>query len=154
MRNMKLFFRLILMLGMVVSGASLADPGHGGRAGHGHAGAGHGHGGYGHGGYGHGGYGHGHFGFGLYLGMPYSYPYYPYPYDYYPYSYYPPVVAVPSQSPVYVEQGDAQLAPQQVPAAQAGNYWYHCDQPEGYYPYIKECPGGWQRVSPTPPPQP
>ncbi len=86
------------------------------------------------------GHGHSHFGLGFYFGGPYAYPYYPYPY-YYPY--YPPVVAVPSQPPVYIEEGDEQ--------AEAQDYWYHCNKPEGYYPYIKNCPGGWERVVPTPP---
>lgn len=89
------------------------------------------------------GHGHSHFGLGLYFGAPY--PYYPYPY--YTYPYYPPVVGVPvpAQPPVYIERGDAGPGP--------GGYWYHCTDPEGYYPYIQDCPGGWDRVRPTPPPQ-
>jgi hypothetical protein len=63
-------------------------------------------------------------------------------------------MAEPSLPPAYIEQGDVQAVPPQAPAAQEDYYWYHCDKPEGYYPYIKECPGGWQKVSPTPPPQP
>lgn len=98
----------------------------------------------------------GHVGIGVYLGTPYFYPYYPYyPYPYYPYSYYPPVVVTPAQPPVYIEQPEQQSAPQQTdPSENEGYYWYHCDKPEGYYPYIKECPSGWQKVEPTPPPQP
>jgi hypothetical protein len=97
---------------------------------------------------------HGHFGVGVYIGPPYiGSPYFGYPYYPYPYPYYPPVVAVPTpvQPPVYVEQAPAQISP--APAQPANNYWYHCDNPEGYYPYIKECPGGWQKVLPTPPAQ-
>ncbi len=30
-------------------------------------------------------------------------------------------------------------------------YWYWCDDPEGYYPYVQECNDDWQPVSPTPP---
>ena len=92
------------------------------------------------------GYGHGHGSIGFYFGAPY--PYYPYPY--YPYPYYPPVmtVPVPVQPPVYIEQD---VPPAQAP--QPSYYWYHCDNPSGYYPYVKECPGGWQKVSPTPAPQ-
>ena len=90
----------------------------------------------------------GHVGVGVYLGVPYPYHYYPYPY-YYPYSYYPPPVMVaPPQPPVYIEQGGSQ--PSEV---SEDYYWYHCSKPEGYYPYIKECPDGWQKVSPTPPQQ-
>lgn len=125
MKNIKLLCGLMLLAGISISGTALADRGHGS--------------------------GHGHVGVGLYFGLPYSYPYYPYypsPY-YYPYPYYPPVMAVPSQPPVYIEQGSAQ----QAPATSENYYWYHCDKPDGYYPYIKECPGGWQKVVPTPPPQ-
>jgi hypothetical protein len=70
----------------------------------------------------------------------------PPPYGYYPpYPYYPPVVAVPSAPPTYVEQGE-----EQTPPAQSPNYWYYCEKPQGYYPYVRQCPGGWQKVSPQP----
>ncbi|HEY3299425.1 MAG TPA: hypothetical protein VGJ90_01510 [Methylophilaceae bacterium] len=109
--------------------------------------------GYGHGGF-HGGF---HSSFGLYLSAPYPYyasPYYTSPY-YYPYAY-PPTVVVPApaQPPVYIQQdSQPQIQPQvqqQSPAPQANNYWYHCDNPDGYYPYVKECLAGWKQVSPTP----
>ena len=96
-----------------------------------------------HGGY-HGGW---HGNFGVYLGAPYPYPYYPYPYAY-PVPAYPPVVVTPAQPQIYIEQGATGAAPSAPPAQ---NYWYHCDNPDGYYPYIKECPGGWKAVAPTPP---
>ena len=66
---------------------------------------------------------------------------------YSPYYAYPPVVStVPVAPPVYIQQA----APQPVPQPQA-DYWHYCRNPEGYYPYVKECPGGWQQVAPTPP---
>ena len=72
---------------------------------------------------------------------PYGYP--PaYPYPYYP-AYYP---SYPSAPPVYVEQG-AMQAP-----AQPQDWWYYCADARAYYPYVRECAGGWQRVAPTPPP--
>jgi hypothetical protein len=80
------------------------------------------------------------------LGFNFGFPmYYPAPYYYPPPVYYPPVV-VQSSPPVYVERND------QPPAAapQPQNYWYYCAGSRTYYPYVKECPGGWQRVSPTP----
>jgi len=90
-----------------------------------------------------------HVGVGLYFGVPVGGYYYPpySPYYYPPYSYYPypaPVV-VPAQPQTYVEQP-------QAPAAQAQpqGYWYYCAGSNAYYPYVKECPGGWQRVSPQP----
>jgi len=89
----------------------------------------------------------GHGGGRVVLGFNFGFPaYYPAPYYYYPPPYYPPVV-VQSSPPVYVERNDM---PPQAAAPQAQNYWYYCAGSRGYYPYVKECPGGWQRVSPTP----
>lgn len=34
--------------------------------------------------------------------------------------------------------------------APAPQYWYHCDSPNGFYPYVRSCPSGWHPVSPTP----
>lgn len=57
--------------------------------------------------------------------------------------YYPPTVIVrPAEPQVYIERA--------VPQPQA--YWHYCSNPQGYYPYVKECPGGWQQVVPAPPP--
>ncbi|MGR8930770.1 MAG: hypothetical protein ACU836_09030 [Gammaproteobacteria bacterium] len=86
---------------------------------------------------------HRHPGFSFYFGVPwYPRPYFSYPY-YYPY--YPPVVTVPTEPPVYIERDPPQS--QQLPSG----YWYYCDNPEGYYPYIQECPHGWRQVDPIPP---
>ena len=30
-------------------------------------------------------------------------------------------------------------------------YWAYCQNPEGYYPYVQECLGGWVPVVPAPP---
>lgn len=60
-----------------------------------------------------------------------------------PVYYYPPVV-VQQAPPVYIEQ--SQPAP--VPDA---SYWYYCPAAKRYYPYVRECPSGWQQVAPTPP---
>ena len=98
--------------------------------------------------------------FGVYIGAPaywYS-PYYypPYYAPYYPY--YPPVVVAPAPPPVYIEQGSvpsAQSPSQPQPAAQSSlpsNWWYYCTDAKAYYPYVKECPAGWQRVAPLPQP--
>jgi len=84
----------------------------------------------------------GHFGGGIWFGPgwwwdPFFYPFYP-PYPYY------------SQPPVVVQQPDQYVEPQQQPAQT--NYWYYCNNPKGYYPYVKRCPGGWMKVVPTPAP--
>lgn len=84
---------------------------------------------------GYGGYGFNRYGFGGY-----GYPYYP------PVYAYPPAVVVPSTPPVYIQQ-ETQPIPAQT------NYWYYCKNPDGYYPYIKDCPAGWLPVSPIPPGQ-
>ena len=33
---------------------------------------------------------------------------------------------------------------------QSDYYWYWCDDPQGYYPYVQECNGPWIPVAPTP----
>jgi len=83
--------------------------------------------------------------------FPYYYPrhhYYPYyPAHYHPYTpaHYPAPVVVQQQPTVYIEQPAPQVRPQQ-PAG----YWYYCGDSRAYYPYVKECPAGWQRVAPSP----
>lgn len=88
------------------------------------------------GGYGYGGYGFNRYGFGGY-GYPYYYP---------PMYAYPPTVVVPTTPPVYIQQETQPMPPQT-------NYWYYCQKPDGYYPYVKDCPGGWLPVAPKPPGQ-
>jgi hypothetical protein len=88
------------------------------------------------------------FGFPGYYG-PYGYPY-GYPFGpYYPFpAYYPPaVVTVPAPPTTYVQQGYAQ---QNSAAASSTPSWYYCDASQAYYPYVKECSSGWQRVAPQP----
>jgi hypothetical protein len=56
----------------------------------------------------------------------------------YPYYWGPPAV-IQENPPVYIQpapRGDEQI------------YWYYCPDPRGYYPYVKQCPGGWMRVVP------
>jgi len=87
--------------------------------------------------------------FGFSFGAPlYSYPYYRDPFyrDPFYYPYYPPtVITVPVTPPVYIQQPPPIV--QQYPSG----YWYYCTNPKGYYPYIQECPRGWQQVDPIPP---
>lgn len=130
-----------LALGLGASGAAVAGGGH-------HGGA--------------------HVGVGVYVGPGWwgPHPYWgPGPYYYYPYAapyyyppgpyYYPPAVVAPSQPPVYVER-DQQPAPSTPPAPstqppQSSQSWFYCPSARAYYPYVKECPEGWQRVAPQPP---
>ena len=76
-------------------------------------------------------------GTGVWLG-PYWYPPY-YPYD--PYDPYAPVPVV-AEPQTYIEQSGA-------PA-----YWYYCEAAKAYYPYVRECPGGWLTVLPQAAPEP
>jgi hypothetical protein len=86
--------------------------------------------------------------FGIFVGAP-AYWHYPSPYYYYPPyypSYYPPVAASPAAPTTYIERGDARAAPEQ-----AQDYWYYCPEAQAYYPYVKQCAKGWQKVAPQPP---
>jgi hypothetical protein len=69
------------------------------------------------------------------LWTPYAEPY-AYPYRY-PYAYPPVVVQPPPQ--VYVQPPPPQPM------------WYYCENPQGYYPYVPQCLGGWRQVPATPP---
>lgn len=96
--------------------------------------------------------------YGVYIGAPlvtapywYGGYYRPYPY------YYPPTtVVVPAAPTTYIEQAPAAgvaapltAAPAQTATLPAG-YWYFCQAANAYYPYVKECPAGWQQVAPQP----
>lgn len=102
---------------------------------------------------------------GVYFGVPvlgFGSPYYGYPGYYgfpgygYGYGYggyggygvYAPrtvIVTAPAAPTVYVEQGTAAFS---GPASD-GN-WYYCHNPDGYYPYVKQCAENWQRVPAQP----
>ena len=85
-------------------------------------------------------------GVGFYFGVPLAgFPYYYPPYYHYYPPYYPAPVVVQTQPAVYLEHSPVQFAPQP-----AQHYWYYCADSRAYYPYVKDCPGGWQRVSPQP----
>ena len=84
--------------------------------------------------------GHGHSRFEVFIGPSWGSWYYPAPY------YYPPLVIERAAPPVYIEQSIPPPAPEP-------NYWYFCNASNAYYPYVKECPSGWQRVLPQPPPR-
>lgn len=62
----------------------------------------------------------------------YPQPVYPYP-DFY----IPPTVVI-----------------EQPPGPPPAQYWYYCDLPAGYYPYVTQCSVPWKAVAATPPPSP
>jgi hypothetical protein len=131
---------VLILLVTLASGSVLARGGH---SGGGHSGGGHFSGGHS---------GGGHFGGHRFIGPPVRYGvivgapaffFYPPPPPYY----YPPLAAT-SSAPVYIEQDDAQSA-----SEQADGYWYYCAEAQAYYPYVNECPQGWQPVVPQAPGQ-
>ena len=128
---------LAALVGLCLSGSVLA-----GRGGHsGHSGGRSGHsvssGGFHGGGVRH--FNGGHFRSRVFIGGAVVAPlYFPPPYYYPPAYYYPP----PAQ---YIEQYPAPSA------APQSSYWYYCPASGAYYPYVQQCPGGWQQVAPQPP---
>ncbi|HSD44349.1 MAG TPA: hypothetical protein VLD36_21100 [Burkholderiales bacterium] len=142
--------KFVLMLGIALlgsalaSGAAFAGGGRGGHGGHGGArvsvGVAVGPGWWGPRPYWGGPYWGGSYWGGPYWGGPYWGSYSPY--------YYPPVVVQPAPQ-VYIERDPVSVAP--APQQQA-HWWYFCPGSNAYYPYVRECPGGWQRVAPQPPP--
>jgi hypothetical protein len=75
------------------------------------------------------------------IGVPLFPPYYAYP---------PPVVYAPP--PVVYTPPPVYAAP--VVVQQPTQYWYYCDNPAGYYPYVPSCPTPWRPVTPQPSAQP
>jgi hypothetical protein len=72
-------------------------------------------------------------------GVWYYPPYYPY---YYPY--YPPAYLTEEAPPIqYVEKDSEE---QQSKAYR----YYYCASVQAYYPYVTDCPDGWQEVAPVP----
>ena len=52
--------------------------------------------------------------------------------------------------PVVVQQGPTEYIQQDPSPPSAPQYWYYCQNARAYYPYVKECPGGWMQVVPAP----
>ncbi len=125
---MKRFMRIVLVLMvacMVNIPSALAERGgHGGRGGRAVHGEHFGHRG-------------GHAEFGVFVGPGLWWPGWWEPYPYYPY--YPSPIVIQQPTDLYV---------QPVPQADVPDYWYFCPEPQGYYPYVKQCPKGWMRVVP------
>lgn len=128
-----------LALALLLVGAMAAPPADaGGRHGH-YRGHGHGH-------------GHGRISLGFAIGVPLAagmYWNFARPHVYYPPVYTAPrVIVVPAAPVTYIEQGVAPAG-----AADAQAWWYWCAGANAYHPYVSECPGGWQRVTPQAPPR-
>jgi hypothetical protein len=76
----------------------------------------------------------------------YAYPAPAYSYPAPAYSYPRPAVA---PSAAYAQQG----YPQTAPAPAQPQDWYYCADSKAYYPYVRDCPAGWQRVPAQPQPR-
>ena len=102
----------------------------------------------------------------IHYGGQYNYGASYYPYDY-SWRYYPGTVITPTisyvtpvvqtRNIVYTDSNttygpdylnDNSIINQANPSPQAteGKDWLYCHQPDGFYPAIKACPAGWQRV--------
>ncbi len=75
--------------------------------------------------------------------------------SYYPYS---SIVVEPSAPTTYIEREEGAAVPdsrmESGPASDQSGVWYYCPGQNAYYPYVKECPGGWQTVPAEPPAEP
>ena len=81
---------------------------------------------------------------GVVVGIPLGWPYYAG--GFYDWPYYAPArtVVVEREPTVYVERGASDQG------GGGEGWWHYCHNPKGYYPYVKKCPGGWERVAPNP----
>lgn len=151
MRTFKLSLVLaVIVMGLCASGMVYAADGSrgGGHSGGYSRGGGHDGGHWGH-------HGGSHFDFDFVFGGPFwgaswYYPYY-YPYyypSYYPYYnpyYYSYAPAEQSMPQEYIER------PRGERSSRPSGVWYYCPKSKAYYPYVRECPGGWQNVPAQPP---
>ena len=73
------------------------------------------------------------------------------PFGYYgsPYGYYPPVVIRERE---YRPPPFDYLVPPDAPPPEQS--WYHCANPDGFYPYVRSCDGPWEAVPVSPGRQP
>ncbi len=97
---------------------------------------------------------HGRGGVSLHFGVPFGYwggywgprYYYAPSYDYY---YAPaPVIVERPAAPTYIEREEIETSSRESPPARAENWWYWCPDSRKYHPYVRECPGGFERVPP------
>ena len=62
-------------------------------------------------------------------------------------------MAIPIRIPTMVYYGSQAPQQQYEYVEPEQSYWYFCQDPEGYYPYVKQCPKGWQKVVPKQAPE-
>jgi hypothetical protein len=65
--------------------------------------------------------------------------------------YYPPPVYY-APPPIYYPPPAVIYAPPPASNVQPETFtYYYCPESKSYYPYVRECPGGWERVPGVPP---
>ena len=79
------------------------------------------------------------------------YPYYGVP-AYYPYYGYAPNYAYGAYAPArYVERASLESGGYgPAPVRQEPHSYFYCRSANGYYPYIRQCSGGWERIPARP----
>ena len=141
MKYLKPALTIAVLLCSAASSGAWAQHSHGG----GHVGGGHfvaGHGGF---------HGGGHWRGGVFIDAPLFWPgwYGPSYYDpYYDPGYYYSAPVVVESSPTYVERSAPSPQPSQ------STTWSYCANPQGYYPYVKDCKVPWRSVDPASVPAP
>lgn len=79
-----------------------------------------------------------------YPAYPYSQYYYPYPPQYYPGPY-------DDEDERQMPSTRGLVVPGDLPMGITA-FWYYCDAPDGFYPYVKSCSHDWTRIPISPPP--
>lgn len=74
----------------------------------------------------------------------YSQYYYPYPPQYYSGAY--------SDEEHDTHSTRGLTVPGDLPMGATVSYWYYCERPDGYYPYVKSCTRDWTRIAVSAPP--
>jgi hypothetical protein len=82
----------------------------------------------------------------------YAYNYYSVPPPAYAYNYYSTPPPPPNYAPAYAYNYSAPPPPPNYAPAPAPSLaeWYFCPAANAYYPYVSDCPGGWQRIPAQP----
>ena len=82
----------------------------------------------------------------------YPFPPYPTTWPYPPYPYPPGSIYYPDTSDDNDDDNGlhGMVVPGEVPMVRA--FWYYCDTPDGYYPYVKTCNKPWTSIPVSPPP--
>ncbi len=78
------------------------------------------------------------------IGLPFGWYGPPYSYGTPAYAYWPPPL------PVYLAPSVQSALPPAPLGPPPTQYWYYCNKPQGYYPYVTTCSGAWRKVEPTP----